>query len=158
MNCMPWCLVGRLLPCLSCRSRIRALLARHLRPVLLERFASDGMRSFTMMGAPSSARAFFQPMMSPSSGRMLVWATVSSDRFAPRRSAPRRSAPSRQAVPYFLRMASMLSPSRMPFGVVIFIGFPLLVASCVPHPDEWMGLSGWHWSRTDAVLEFRTPL
>lgn len=34
------------------------------------------------------------------------------------------------------------------------IGFPLLVASCVPHPDEWMGLSGWHWSRTDAVLGF----
>ena len=52
----------------------------------------------------------------------------------------------------------MLSPSRMPFGVVIFIGFPLLVASCVPHPDEWMGLSGWHWSRTDAVRGFRTPL
>lgn len=36
--------------------------------------------------------------------------------------------------------------------------FPLLVGVVCPIPDEWMGLSGWHWSRTSAVLGFRTPL
>ena len=106
---------GRLLPCLSCRSSTRAVLARHLRPVPLERCASAGMRSFTMTGfggIVSSTYAFFQPMMSLSSGRMLVLAMLSSTwlashrsashrsashRLAPCRSAPRRSAPCRQA-------------------------------------------------------------
>ena len=71
---------GRLLPCLSCRSSTRAVLARHLRPVALERCASDGMRSFAITGFGGivpSTYAFFQPMMSPSSGRMLILARLS---------------------------------------------------------------------------------
>ena len=109
VSCVLYAVVsgGRLLPCLSCRSSTRALLARHLRPVALERCASDGMRSFTITGFGSivpSTYAFFQPMMSHSSGRMLTLAMLSFTWLAPLRSAPFRSAP--------LKLASRRLASR----------------------------------------------